>query len=154
MSDDPVEGEYIPNEPPGDVIDEEEDLSAEGLLKYSQGVRKNLVKDMTRGGLPQEKSDRQVLLQALHDMDQTSVNRLKLDVDKENAANGRLAQDLVEKLFNHNPRGLAVDPGHEVDHNPAPKEDDLPAVELEEGETEIGMRQETSKEFLERMESK
>lgn len=151
---DAVEGEYIPNEPPGDIIDESEDLSAEGLLKYSQGVRKNLVKDMTRDGIPQDKSDRQVLLQALHDMDQTSVNRLKLDVDKENAANGRLAQDLVEKLFNHNPRGLAVSPGHETDHIPAPKDDEIPDVELEEGETEIGLRQETSQDFLKRMESK
>lgn len=151
---DAVEGEYIPNEPPGDIIDESEDLSAEGLLKYSQGVRKNLVKDMTRDGIPQDKSDRQVLLQALHDMDQTSVNRLKLDVDKENAANGRLAQDLVEKLFNHNPRGLAVNPGHETDRIPAPKDDEIPDVELEEGETEIGLRQETSQDFLKRMESK
>lgn len=38
MSDHEHEGEYIPNRPPGDEIDSEEDLSAEGLLRYSQGA--------------------------------------------------------------------------------------------------------------------
>lgn len=115
MSEHEYEGEFIPNKPPGDEIDSDEDLSAEGLLRYSQGVRKNLVKSMTTRGLPEDKADRQVLLQALHDMDQTSVNRLKLDVDRENTASGKAVQELVERLAQINPRGLSVTPGEEVD---------------------------------------
>jgi hypothetical protein len=154
MSEHEYEGEFIPNKPPGDEIDSDEDLSAEGLLRYSQGVRKNLVKSMTTRGLPEDKADRQVLLQALHDMDQTSVNRLKLDVDRENTASGKAVQELVERLAQINPRGLSVTPGEEVDRIPTPALGEIPETNVGDGETDIGVRQETSKEFLERMESK
>jgi hypothetical protein len=87
-------------------------------------------------------------------MDQTSVNRMKLDVDKENSANSKKVQEIVERMFQMNPRGLAVDPGHEGHHLPEPDVRDIPDVDLEDGETEIGLRQESSKDFLNRMESK
>lgn len=154
MSEAEREGEYLPKRPPGDHIEEDEDLSAEGLLRYSQGIRKNLVKDMTGKGMPEDKEERMQLLQALRDMDQTSVNRMKLDVDKEQAANGKAVQEIVERMFNVNPRGLAVAPGEEVDRLPEPNPQDIPDVDLEDGETEIGLRQESSKDFLERMENK
>lgn len=154
MSDDAYEGDYLPGEPevPGDLIDENEDLSAEGLLRYSQGIRKNFVKGITKAGMPADKDERMHLLQALRDMDQTSVNRMKLDVDKENAANGKTVQDIVERLFNTNPRGLAAAPGYEVDRFPEPNVSDIPEVDIEDGETEIGVRQESAKDFLSRME--
>jgi hypothetical protein len=157
MTEDAHDGEYLPKNPdegPADVVSEDEDLSAEGLLKYSQGIRKNFVKGITKTGIPQDKDERGQLLQALRDMDQTSVNRMKLDVDKENSANSKKVQEIVERMFQMNPRGLAVDPGHESHHLPEPDVRDIPDVDLEDGETEIGLRQESSKDFLNRMESK
>ena len=153
MSDDALDGEYIPNPGPEEAPNDE-DLSAESLLKYSQRVRKDLVQEITRGGMPDDKGDRQVLLQALHDMDQTSVNRMKLDVDKENSANARQAQEIVDRLFGVNPYGLRARPGEERTELPAPPDDELPEVDIDEGEKEIGLQSETSKDFLERMESK
>lgn len=139
---------------PGDLIEEDEDLSAEGLLRYSQGIRKNFVKDVTHRGMPVDKDERMQLLQALRDMDQTSVNRMKLDVDKDAAASGKAVQEIVERMFSINPRGLAVAPGYEVDRLPLPDTRDIPDIDMEDGETEIGLRQESSKDFLERMETK
>ena len=76
----PLEGELIETEELPD--DTEEDLSSETLLTYTQRIRKSMVTGMTKDGMPVEKGEASLLLQTLHDMDQTSVNRLRLDVTK------------------------------------------------------------------------
>lgn len=157
MSDD-REGEFLPYDPDAEaerkdthVLDDEV-LSNEEMLNYSQKIRKGLVSEMTRQGMPVDKDERSSLLQALRDMDQTSVNRLRLDVDKENNAGNRAAQEIVNRLYQANPYGLRARPGEERDDVPEPRLDDLPELEFTEGEKEVGLITETASDFLKRME--
>lgn len=148
-----LEGEYLPHEDRNtEPVDE--DLSNEGLMNFTQKIRKELVTDITRKGMPADKDERSTLLQALRDMDQTSVNRLRLDVDKENNNNNRAAQEIVNRLYQVNPYGLQAQPGHERAEIPEPNPDEIPQIEFDEGEKEIGLITETSSEFLKRMEEK
>lgn len=148
-----IEGEYLAQE--DQEIEEHEDemdLSSENLLNYTQMVRKRLINSMTKRGMPDDKDDRRVLLQALHDMDQTSVNRLRLDVDKQSADNNRAAQEIINQLYRVNPYGLEARPGEERDSIPEPNVTDLPAVEFDAGEKHIGLVTESSTDFMKRME--
>jgi len=151
MSDD-VEGEYLPYD--GNAEEEQDDgvLSNEEMLNFSQKIRKELVSDMTRAGMPADKDERSTLLQALRDMDQTSVNRLRLDVDKENNAGNRAAQEIVNRLYQANPYGLRARPGEERDDIPEPDVGEIPEIEFSEGEKEVGLITETASDFLKRME--
>lgn len=146
-----LEGEYIPHE---DAEDESvsDDLSNEGLLNFTQKIRKELVSGMTTKGMPEDKDDRSTLLQALRDMDQTSVNRLRLDVDQENNESNRAAQEIVRRLYDVNPYGLRAKPGEERDELPIPPDSEIPEIEFDEGEKAIGLVTETADEFLKRME--
>lgn len=155
---DTKEGEYLPYDPDAEEergAEQEYDdevLSNEEMLNFSQKIRKGLVSEMTRKGMPVDKDERTSLLQALRDMDQTSVNRLRLDVDKENNAGNRAAQEIVNRLYQANPYGLRARPGEERDTIPEPSLDELPDIEFTEGEKEVGLITETASDFLKRME--
>lgn len=149
-----LEGEYLAHEAEEEQEPEEEmDLSSENLLNYTQMVRKRLVNSITKRGMPEDKDERMQLLQALRDMDQTSVNRLRLDVDKQSAENNRAAQDIISQLYRVNPYGLRARPGEERDSVPTPNVQDLPDIEFDAGEKHIGLVTETSIEFIKRMDN-
>lgn len=156
MSDD-MEGEFLPYDPDTEEENgsarelDDEVLSNEEMLNFSQKIRKGLVSDMTRKGMPEDKDERSTLLQALRDMDQTSVNRLRLDVDKENNAGNRAAQEIVNRLYQVNPYGLRARPGEERDDIPEPEVGEIPEIEFSEGEKEVGLITETASDFLKRM---
>lgn len=149
-----LEGEYLAHEEEDVQEPEEEmDLSSENLLNYTQMVRKRLVNSITRRGMPEDKDERMQLLQALRDMDQTSVNRLRLDVDKQSAENNRAAQDIISQLYRVNPYGLRARPGEERDSAPTPNVSDLPEIEFDSGEKHIGLVTESSIDFIKRMDN-
>ena len=56
-------------------------------------------------------------------------------------------------MMNQNPYGLGSRPGEEdASHNPEPDITDLPIIDINDGETSIGLVTETAKDFLERVE--
>lgn len=123
--------------------------SPEKLLDYTQKVRKGLVNDLTRTGMPVDKDERHTLLQALRDMDGTTVNRLRLDVDRDVANNTREAQEIIKRLYQVNPQGLREQPveGRRVDVPDA----DIPKLNFSDDEKHVGLITENSVEFMARM---
>lgn len=123
--------------------------SPEKLLDYTQKVRKGLVNDLTRTGMPVDKDERHTLLQALRDMDGTTVNRLRLDVDRDVANNTREAQEIIKRLYQVNPQGLQEKPveGRRVDVPDA----DIPKLDFSDDEKHVGLITENSVEFMARM---
>lgn len=147
-----IEGEYLAHEDEEELEQEVDmDLSSENLLNYTQMVRKRLINSITRKGMPEDKDERMQLMQALRDMDQTSVNRLRLDVDKQSAENSRAAQEIIGQLYQVNPYGLRARPGEERDTVPEPDVSDLPELEFDDGEKHIGLVTESSADFMKRM---
>jgi hypothetical protein len=149
-----LEGEYMAHEEEEEMEHEDDmDLSSENLLNYTQMVRKRLINSITARGMPIDKDERMQLMQALRDMDQTSVNRLRLDVENKSADNNRAAQEIISQLYQVNPYGLRARPGEERDSYPEPEVKDLPDMEFDEGEKHIGLVTESSNDFIKRMES-
>jgi len=147
-----LEGDYIPAEEQEEYDEEEDqDTSSESLLDVTHKLRKRIVRDITKRGMPQDKDERVVLLQAMRDMDQTSVNRLKLDVERDGVENDRAAQDIVERLYRVNPHGLRAQPGDEAPRRIEFDESQIPSKSFDDDEKHIGLVKETSEEFLERM---
>lgn len=138
-----LDGEYI-------EADGEERVDTQTLLNYSQKIRKRFVQELTHDGLPTDNKDREFLLQALREMDQTSVNRSKLDIDREALSNDRQAQMIVEKIYQSG--GNVLESSKPVERSsPEPQEGELPEYSGVENETKSGLVNEDSKGFLSRM---
>lgn len=134
-----------------DLAVADDQVGSEELLNFSQRIRKKLVIEMTDGGLPTGEDSQKMLLAALRDMDRTSVDRLKVDVDNARLQNDREVQEMVRRIHEQVPKGLAS--GTTIDHRPDPEPnlEELPEPDFVEGEMDVGVNTENAKAFLSRM---
>tara|TARA_B000000460_G_scaffold247704_1_gene223375 strand:- start:2044 stop:2508 length:465 start_codon:yes stop_codon:yes gene_type:complete len=130
----------------------EEELSPEKLLNHSQNIRRQVTAEMTKSGIPTDEDTLKLLMGVLRDMDHTSIQSQKVDVDRDGIENDRAAQEIVKKLSMVNPYGLRVEPGQEVDRIPEPDPSEIPNLSFSEEEKEQGLSNSRSKDFLEEME--
>lgn len=121
---------------------------SKSLLNFSQGLRKQIVTSMVEEGLPKDDDDRKILLQALRDMDQTSIGRLRVDVEESQLQNTKEVQDIIAKISGVNPSGLRIIDGSFIR---SVEPIDLPEVEVSEGEMTVGLNSEDAKTFIARM---
>lgn len=150
MSEDALEGEYLQNKTVDDIADD--DVTPSNVLKYSQKLRRVFVESLTEKGVPTAEDDRKIFLMALRDMDSTAIAEVKNDIEREGVENDRAAQEIVRKLSEIRPFGLAVSENEGVERNVIP--DDISKIEsitVKESELKIGLNMETSAEFLRRM---
>jgi hypothetical protein len=118
-------------------------------LDRSQSVRMMIIDQMTEGGkLPEDKSDRAFLLEALNGMDRTTLSRAKLKVESDSAQNAAATVQIVGEILmrvsgnNHTiiegqvHREIPVLPTDIIVENPV------------EGETMIGVETLTYDSFL------
>jgi hypothetical protein len=119
-------------------IEPEELSPEEQVLAYTQGKRKKLVEVMTENNtMPADKGDRMVLLAALSDMDKVSLTKMKIKSEDKNAIlAGKSSQAIAELLSKVVPK--------QFQHKAIPESvfpvlsDDLPPIELVDGETTLG----------------
>lgn len=146
-----MEGDVLPKENDNTSAEPTDaELDNEALLRFTQKTRKQLIEAITTGGMPEDKDERVILLRALSDMDTTTINRLRHDVDKASVENDRQVQDIISRLQAVNPRGLRTKEPMDVPE-PQVSISDLPEKSFTEEEKRIGVSKETSKDFLERM---
>lgn len=117
-----------------------EDMNDEAIVSFTQRKRKELVDEMTKGGLPTEKGDRIVLLSALVDMDRTAIAKMKIGSQEREGAADRSAALVAAKILS----GMGPQMGRVIDstctrETPALDDKDLPELELVPGETDIGL---------------
>lgn len=146
---DAVEGDVLPKENDNAQVEE---LDNETLLRYTQQTRKQLADAIAGRGMPEDKDDRMVLLQVLRDMDTTTIQRLRHDVDKKALENDQQVQNIIAEMARINPRGLRSKEPVDVPDPEVPVAD-LPEKKFTEEEKRIGVSKETSKDFLERMDN-
>lgn len=129
----------------------------EETLNFTQDLRKQVAQDITKEGIPTDLDTIKVLLTTLKDMDGTAINDKKVRVEEQNAtSNSEIAQAVAQyaKLhgdgspFKRNPDGSAIDTASAI---PVINERRLGEHEIVDGELEIGISHETSREFMERM---
>lgn len=140
-----VEGEFVEGENTPDV----ESVDAQSLLNYSQRIRRQAAHQLTQGGIPTDKDQFNMLLNVLRDMDHTSVQRSKLDIDRESLTNDRQAQEIVKQIYQSGGRSLLR--SEEPVHRGSLEPDELPEYEPVRGETQIGVVEEDTQSFFNRM---
>lgn len=145
----PFEGDVLPKE--NDNAQDEE-LDNEALMRFTQSTRKKLADAIIGDKMPTDKDEQIVLLRVLSDMDTTTINRLRHDVDKKSLENDQQVQQIIAEMSRINPRGLRQKEPVDV---PAPEISpaDLPDKKFTEEEKRVGVSSETAKDFLERMDN-
>jgi len=106
-------------------------------INYTNSVRKDLVKKLIKDTIvvPEDKSDKIMLLGLLDGIDRNILSRAKIKVDKKAADNSGAVADMVSQA-------LSLIPNNILNKNPdiqAPVlTDDIPLPVLVEGETTVG----------------
>lgn len=80
------------------VVDASSSLTDDEAIRYTQRLRRQLIDEMAKGGLPNDPKDRTLFLRALSDMDQTALTNKRIGVEEGNNENNRAVVDLVSKL--------------------------------------------------------
>lgn len=118
-------------------------------LDRSQSVRMMIIDTMTDGGkLPEDKSDRAFLLEALNGMDRTTLSRAKLKVESTSAQSAAATVQIVGEILSR----VSSNKIHVIEGQ-ARRE--IPALPIDitvenpvEGETMIGVETMTYDSFL------
>lgn len=131
----------------------DEKMTDDGVLEYTQRLRKQLVTDMTKKGMPDDPKDRSTMLMALSDMDRAALGNKRITKDEQIASEDRAAQAAIARVYstlgNKNP--FEVQPEKDITPVvPELPENIAPDAEFVEGEEEIGVREESYQEFAER----
>lgn len=74
-------------------------LPEEASLAYTQGIRKRIVDDMTKTGIPTDKGEKVVLLATLSDMDKQTLTLKRIKSDDKNATGNAQAISLISELL-------------------------------------------------------
>ena len=137
-----------PEKKPG----EKNTLTDDQILEYTQQTRKKITDELFKDNrVPADKEDRTLLLRALQDMDQTAINKKRLGTDEKRAESDKLvaeAADRISRIYgSENPFE-----GNQSGRIPEVSSEQLPAANPIEGETEVGLVDESYDEFMSKME--
>jgi hypothetical protein len=124
-------------------------MTDEEVLQFTQGMRRQLVIDMTpEGKMPSDPKDRAIFLQTLADMDRQALTNKRISGDTKRSEDDRKAAALIATIFatigNKSPFQSDI-AGERVIDVPAVLVED---VELVPGETEIGITRLTYDDFV------
>lgn len=123
-------------------------------LQFAQGVRKKLVGDLTKTGMPQDKESRMILLQALDGMDRSALGRKRIKVEEDAGKNqAQFSGVIADLLRQQNPNAAVIaSQASGAVSRPAPVlGSEVPDPILVEGETSTANSQLTYDSFISKM---
>ncbi len=83
------------------LTDQPKALDDEDLdLNYTREIRKSLITDMTKSGMPTETKDRMTLLVALSDIDKAAISKKKIKSDEGISNKNLVAVETIAHIFN------------------------------------------------------
>lgn len=129
------------------LLDETILSTEEEVLAYTQAKRKKLVEHLSSKGIPDDKGDKAILLQALADMDKPALVKLRIKSEDKNAGtNAQAALAIASLMTQMSPKKL-------VNFDPTvipPTLDDgkIPDFEYVEGQTLLGTQGGSYSEFM------
>lgn len=135
-----------------DEINDDKDLN--GVLQYTDDIRRGLINKMVAGGeYPIDPKSQKVLLTALSDMDKTALGRARLKQDDKNADKDRaIASALlstVQSFGNANPFRADAAKGENGINT---EQLAIPKFEPNPGETDVGIKDEDYQSFADKWE--
>lgn len=124
------------------------ELTEEGILAMGKEVRRGLLVDMLKDGIPSASKDQYRMMKLLEDMDGSALAKLKIGSDDDNADADRRAQLMIASMQRNlegaNPLKAG---GGQVGHVPSVVAGEIPTVTAKPGEDSVGISELTYKEF-------
>ena len=131
------------------MSEEVKPMNEEDILEYTQRIRKDIVTDMTKGGIPSDRADKALVLNALADMDRTALGsmRIKAETDANNTV--AQAQSVILELLKRTGgnRGMVIEVAREV----PVLGNEIPVPEVVPGEIEQNPEATDYNSFIEKM---
>lgn len=130
-----------------DLLDNKILSPEEEVLEYTQSKRKQIVEHLTSKGVPDDRGDKAILLQALADMDKPALVKMRIKSEDKNAGtNAQAALAIASLMTQMSPKKL-------VNFDPTvvpPTLDDkkIPDFEYVDGQTVIGTQGGSYSEFM------
>lgn len=153
MSDD-IQPDILPPAPVNDV----ENVDPDDVLRYTQTVRRTVIQDLTKHGIPVADETRMGYLNdMLAGLDRVAISQKRIKVEeKTNDKALAIANAVVEGILRT--PGVAnlrkVEGGRVIDQVPTLDDRIVPAPELVPGETEVGALPDNLENFQRRMAAK
>lgn len=130
-------------------------LTDDEIIRLTQGNRQKLLQTLTQDGIPKTTEEQMVLLKTLSDMDKAALSNKKIGAsEKRSVADALVANALtgiLDKLDGKNPfeqqRDVTI-------VSELQKDELLPAIEVQDGETAIGAENENYKSFMKKFDEK
>jgi len=129
-----------------EIIIEAKVFSDEDLLKFTQGVRKRFIADITKDGFPNDPKEQRILLQSLSDMDKQSLGNKAIGASEKQSESDSLVARALSQLGSHfgttNPfegKGVEI---------PKLENGKLPDIDLAPGETTVGLANDNYNDFM------
>jgi hypothetical protein len=118
------------------------------VLDYTQRVRRTVVTELTKGGIPGDNNDRALLVQALDGLDRQAMGVKRIKADEKSASGLSEASALVAQLLREAGRSRQNHDVIDVVVREAPTLGaDVPRPQLVPGELDIAPRQMNYDEF-------
>ena len=110
------------------ISDKQRDLQ---VLEYTNTIRKQLVEDIIKDGIPSALDNREMLLKSLDGLDKNAVAKMKLRIDEANSQTAKAQQKLVSDYLKEKSRRRL----HAIRTN---SNQDIPEVDHELGDIVMG----------------
>lgn len=121
--------------------------SEEEVLEYTQAKRKKLVEHLISKGVPGDRGDKAILLQALSDMDKPALVKLRIKSEDKNAGtNAQAALAIASLMTQMSPKKLVNFDASVVP--PSLDDNKVPDFEYVEGQTVLGTQGGSYQEFM------
>jgi hypothetical protein len=130
-------------------------LSDDSVLAFTQAKRKEMVDQMTQGGIPTDNKDRALLLMAMGDMDRSALGNKKIGAKERSGQADRAAALIIASLgkqLGGNSPFQALPGSDRVGTIPTLDNHNYGELTLAPGETDVGIAEIGFDEFMAKME--
>ena len=136
------------------VIEVQQALDDAADMQFVRDVRKQLIGDLIKEGVPKDIKEQSVLLTALTDMDRSAIARLRIKSDDNNtdkmASAALVVAEVLRKTKPREFQAIEIDDNREIPMLPA----SVPSGTYNEGLMQQGTNNTTFDEFMASRESK
>ncbi len=136
------------------VIEVQQALDDAADMQFVRDVRKQLIGDLIKEGVPKDIKEQSVLLTALTDMDRSAIARLRIKSDDNNtdkmASAALVVAEVLRKTKPREFQAIEIDDNREIPMLPA----SIPSGTYNEGLMQQGTNNTTFDEFMASRESK
>lgn len=107
-------------------------------LAYTQGIRKRIIEELTKGALPDDKDTRSFLVKSLDGMDKAAIAKVRVKIEASSSTAQQETADLMAKILLKSHARLHT--SHSISQGPVELDDSFILTDMVPGEMEQGVQ--------------